>query len=645
MHDSEMHSDSEDQQMIAGDMTLPQRFLAPWRKAAFVLGVCCSLYYMWVALVGIRYPQLDRSLFIFFGIALTFCLKPIRGGGLLVRCIDGALILVSLFATYHFNVRYDDFLEMVGAPITTLDAACAWLLIAACLEACRRVLGWSIPVLAVCFLIFLRFGSYVPPPMTHMDFDWSTIASYMYAGTDGLYSDLTYVLASQMFLFLVFGTFLMRAGAADYFARTSVALFGTRVGGTAKASVFSSAIIGSITGSAAANAAIVGTVTIPLMKSAGFKPHVAGGIEAAASTGGTILPPVMGVAAFIMVALTGIPYSTVAAYSILPAFFFFLCMYAQVHFYSRRNGLSGTPRSELPPRRETVLGGWYYVLPIVVIVTMVFLHFSLAFTALCAIIAAFITSWLNRTTHMGVRATLETLAKGSENALPIMVVAGPVAIMSECLLLPGTGLRITGLIIDLAHGNLAVTLLLVYIIAYVLGMGLSVVPAYIILATLAAPALIQLHVPILAAHLLVIWWSQASNIKPPVALAVYVTSSIAKSGLWETGWAAVLKAAGLFFIPVLFVYQPAIFFDGSTTAIIVTILTISAGIIVCAGAIEGFLFHKLTILARIALGCGGAVLCLGYNWVSISIGAALAAVTLLIPGSMLRVSAPHNATP
>lgn len=630
-------------EMPASPSGLRDRFLAPWRTIGFVLGVICSLYYMWVALVGIRYPQLDRSLFIFFGIALTFALKP-TGRNPVVRGLDGVVIVAALFATVHFNARYNDFLEMIGAPISTTDAVSAWILIVACLEACRRVLGWSIPILAVCFLFFLRYGTYVPQPLTHVDFDWSTIASYMYAGTDGLYSDLTYVLASQMFLFLVFGTFLMRAGAADYFARSSVALFGDRVGGTAKASVFSSAIIGSITGSAAANAAIVGTVTIPLMKASGFRAHVAGGIEAAASTGGTILPPVMGVAAFIMVALTGIPYSTVATYSVLPAFFFFLCIYAQVHFYARRNGLSGTPRAELPRRAATLASGWYYIAPVAVIVTMVFFHYSLAFTALCAIAAAFATSMVNRATRMGVRATLDTLAKGTQHALPIMVVAGPVAIMSECLLLPGTGLRVTGLIIDLAHGNLEITLLLVYIIAYVLGMGLSVVPAYIILATLAAPALIQLHVPVLAAHLLVIWWSQASNIKPPVALAVYVTSSIAGTGLWETGWSAVLKAAGLFFIPVLFVYQPAIFLNGSVLEIVVTCVVIGIGIVVSAGAIEGFLLHPLTVVSRIALGVGGVVLMLGYNLLTIAIGSAITAATLLFPSELLRGATARQAS-
>ena len=610
-------------------------FLAPWTFPAFAVGVACSSYYLWVAAVGIQYPQLDRSLFIFFGIALAFALRP-ASQSVILRFLDVIFIVGSVAATVHFNMRYDDFLQMVGAPISALDMAYAWFLVVACLEACRRVLGWSVPILAVCFLLFLRYGTLIPAPFNHVDFDWGTIASYLYAGTDGLYSDLTYVLASQMFLFLVFGTFLIRAGAADYFARASVALVGDRVGGTAKAAVACSAIVGSITGSAAANAAISGSVTIPLMIAAGFKRHVAGGIEAAASTGGTVLPPVMGVAAFIMVALTGIPYTTIALYSAVPAILYFVCVYAQVHFYARRNNLSGMPRSELPPLRATLASGWYYVIPVSVIVAMVAMNYSLAYTAMFAIIATLVTSWFRKETRMGLRGTLDALSRGAQQALPIMVVAGPVAIMSECLLLPGTGLRVTGMIIDVAHGNLEITLLLVYIIAYVLGMGLSVVPAYIILATLAAPALIQLHVPVLAAHLLVMWWSQASNIKPPVALAVYVTASIAESGLWPTGWAAVLKGAGLFFIPVLFIYQPPLLFDGTPAEIAVTLTTITLGIIVCAAAIEGFFRHRLSVVVRLMLGLGGILLLLGYNVITLGIAIAVAAAAVLLSEAQWR---------
>lgn len=606
-----------------------ERFVGPWRILSFILGGTCTLYYMWVALVGIHYPQLDRSLFIFFGIALGMAMKP-TSKSVIVRSIDLLVIVGAAAATLRFNSMYLIFVNMIGDPISDLDMVCGWFVVVASLEACRRALGWSVPILSVVFLLFFRFGSLVPAPLTHVDFDARTIASYMFAGTDGLYNDLTYVLASQMFLFLVFGTFLLRSGASDFFSHAALALVGNRVGGTAKAAVASSAVIGSITGSAAANAAIVGTMTIPLMKKSGFQAHVAGGIEAAASTGGTILPPVMGIAAFIMVALTGIPYWTIATYSVIPALLYFFFVYMQVHFYARDKGLLGLPRAELPKIGTTLAQGWYYLLPVVVIVSMVLLRYSLSFTALLAIGATLLTSWTRPTTRMGPRAILNALVAGAQNALPIMTVAGPVAIMSECLLVPGTGLRITGLILSVGHGNLAYTLGLVYVIAYVLGMGLSVVPAYLILATLAAPALIQLHVPIIAAHLLVMWWSQASNIKPPVALAVYVTSAIAGSGLWETGWAAVLKGAGLFFLPVLFVYQPPLLLDGTLFQILSTLVLIIAGIVFCAAGIEGFFRRHLTIVPRVIIGSGGVLLVFGHDPVSVAIAAVVIGAGIML---------------
>ncbi len=606
-----------------------ERFVGPWKKLAYTVGVACSLYYMWTALVGIHYPQIDRSFFILVGIVLGFAMKP-AGCSVSLRLLDAVFIVGAVVATLRFILKYEDFVTSIGLPISDVDMAFGWFMVAACLESCRRALGLSVPIIAVVFLIYFRYGTVFPAPFTHADFDFRTIASYMYAGTDGLYSDLTYVLASQMFLFLVFGTFLLHSGASEFFSRAALALVGDRVGGTAKAAVASSAVIGSITGSAAANAAVVGTVTIPLMKAAGFKPHVAGGIEAAASTGGTVLPPVMGVTAFLMVALTGIPYSTIAIYSAVPALLYFFFVYAQVHFYARRNGLSGQPRSQLPPVGPTLRSGWHYVIPVFVVVAMVWFNYSLAFTALLAIGATLVTSWIRADSRMGPRDILNCLAEGAQHALPIMAVAGPVAIMSECLLVPGTGLRLTGLIISTGHGSLAATLGLVYAIAYVIGMGLSVVPAYLILATLAAPALIQLQVPVLAAHLLVTWWSQASNIKPPVAMAVYVTSSIAGAGLWPTGWAAVLKGAGLFFLPVLFIYQPPLLLNGSSFEIVSTISAITIGIVFCAAGIEGYFWRTLSWLPRVILGLGGCLLVFIHGALSFAIAAAVIAAGILI---------------
>jgi len=587
-------------------------FTGPWNGSANIVAAAGALYYIYFAATGIQYPALDRSLFILLGMLIAFMTRPL-GGTVLLRTVDILLIGAAILCTVRFNLMYLSFLQMVGLPISNLDLWLGWIMIALSFEACRRILGLAIPVMGILFLLFLFYGPHAPQPFTHIGFDARTIASYMYAGTDGIYGHITYVLASQMFLFLVFGAFLMRSGASDFFAQASMALVGHRPGGTAKAAVASSTIIGSITGSAAANVAISGSMTIPLMKAAGFKPHVAGGIEAAASTGGTIMPPVMGVAAFIMVALTGIPYSDVVLYSATPALLYFFFVYTQVHFYAQRNGLHGAPRHELPPVNATLKGGWFYLLPVGVVVAGVFQGYSLAFIGLIGIVAAFAVSWVSRKDRMMSKDIFLTLAAGTRQAMPIIVVAGPVAIIAQSVMLPGTGLRITGMLVSAGSGDLALTLLLIFAVAYVLGMGLSVVPAYILLATLAAPALLQLGVPLLAAHLLVMWWGQASNITPPVALASFVAASIAEAPLWRTGWQAVLKGAGLFLIPVLFAYQPGLLYAASPFQNVLTIGSIVLGIIAASGAIEGFLFHRLSVIERVLLGGGAAVLLFGHS--------------------------------
>lgn len=606
---------------------LLERFTQPWERPALAFGACVSAYYMYVAIIGVFAPELDRSLFIFAGIVLALMLKPL-GKSILARIVDVILLAAATFGTLRFNLQYDTFLQNIGLPLSPVDVWTGWIMTLLSMEACRRVLGWIIPILAGLGLLFLYFGQYVPGDFRHSGFDADTIASYMYASTDGLYGSITYILAIHMFLFLVFGQFLIRSGASEFFSDMSTALLGHRAGGTAKASVASSALIGSITGSAAANVGVTGTVTIPMMIRSGYKPHVAGGTEAAASTGGTILPPVMGVAAFIMVALTGIPYYEIVMYSAVPALLYFLNVYLQVHFYARRHNLMGLPRSQCPPVWPTFRSGWFYLVPIVVVIVLVVQAYSLHRIAFLAIVTVVVISWFKRGAGMGPRAIIESMAEGARGALPIIVIAGAVSIIAQALLLPGTGLQITGMIISAAGGDLALTLLFIFFVAYILGMGLSVVPAYVILATLAAPALIRLDVPILAAHLLVMWWGQASNITPPVALASYVASTIARAGIWATGWSAVLKGSGLFFLPILFVYQPGLLFDGTPFQIVVTLSTVVLGLVAIAGAIEGHLIHRLGWLERGGLLMAGILLILARSVLLAGLGLALAAIVL-----------------
>ena len=585
---------------------LRDHLASPRRLLAAVAAFACTAYYMYVATVGTFAPQLDRSLFIFFGVVLAILLKPL-GTKRWAVAVDAAIVVAVAVATWRFNANYMTFARNAGFPIGDLDMAMGWIMILACLEAARRALGPLMASLGVVFLLFLYAGPLVPQPFQHVGFDLRTIATAMYGGTDGLYGGITYVLASNMFLFLVFGAFLMRAGASAFFTDLCLALMGRHAGGGAKAAVGSSCLTASINGSAAANVAITGSLTIPMMTRQGYRPHVAAGIEAAASTGGTVMPPVMGAAAFIMVAITGISYSEIAIHAAVPALLYFLTVFMQVHFYARRHDLRGMPAAECPQLGEVLRRGWPFLVPIAAIVTLIFLDYSLRRTGLLAIVAVVVASWLTAE-RMGPREILTSMIEGAQGALPILAIAGIVSIMAGAILLPGTGLKITGLIINLADQSLAMTVTTVFLIAYILGMGLSVLPAYVILATLAAPALIQLGIPTLGAHMLVLWWGQASNVTPPVALASYVAAGIAKTSTWATGNAAVLKAAGLFFLPVLFVYQPGILLDGGVVAIAATLASVVAGIVCIAAAIEGFYVTRLGALERFAIAAGGAAL-------------------------------------
>lgn len=602
-------------------------FIGPWPIAAWIISLACSLYYTYTAIFGIAQPSLDRSFFIYVGIALAIFLKPL-GRNVPLRLVDCVLLALATWSTVHFNIHFNEYMESAGFGLGRLDLFLGAAIILISIEAARRALGLAIPLIAATFLAYLFAGPWIPGALHHSGFTFEAVVSNLYASTEGLYGVITYTLASTLFLFLVFGQFLVRSGASAFYSDLCLSFLGKRPGGGAKAAVTSSMIVGSITGSAAANVAITGVITIPLMIRSGYKRHIAAGIEAAASTGGTVLPPVMGSAAFIMVALTGIPYSEIALYSAIPAVIYYLVVFLQVHFYAKRNDLKGLPPEECPPFLTVLKRGWPHFLPIVIIVVMVYWDYSLSRTALFAMIASVLASWSNKETRMGPWAIIKALADGSKHGLSIIVIAAPVSIMTLAMLMPGTGLKITAMLIDMGHGQLAATIAMIFIIGYVLGMGLSVVPSYIILATLAAPALMRLGVPIMAAHFVVMWWGQASNITPPVALASYVAANIAESPLWKSGNAAVIKGAGLFFLPVLFVYQPALLLNGSILDIVVTIGSILAGVVLIAAGIEGYLLRKSSIQFRLAYVAIGALLIIANELLQV-IALAIAAAALI----------------
>ena len=581
----------------SGTQSLGERLCDDWKSLGFAIGLGTTCYYLVVATIGTFSPALDRSLFIYAGVALSICHFPLART-MFARLFDGVFLAAVTYATFRFNQMYLFFAENEGDDIGDFDMVMGWIMIIGVIEAGRRCLGPAMAVISTLFLLFLYFGNYVPWPFVHSGFQLREIATALYAQTDGLYGSITYVLASNLFLFLVFGVFLIRSGASDFFTDICLSILGTRAGGGAKAAVGSSFITASISGSASANVAITGSITIPMMIRTGYRPAVAGGIEAAASTGGTVMPPVMGASAFIMVALTGFSYGKIVLFATAPALLYFLNVYLQVHFYARRNGLKGLPADDCPGFRETLKSGWMFLVPIAVVVVLVYLDYSLRRVGLLAIASVIVATWFT-SRKMGPRDIVAAMADGAKSSLPIIGIAGPVSIIAGAVLLPGTGIRVTGLIIDLADSNLAFTVLFIFIIGYILGMGLSVIPAYVILATLAAPALIQLGIPVMAAHLLVLWWGQASNVTPPVALAAYMAAGISKERLWPVCNVAMVKGMAIFYLPVLFVYQPGLMLEGTAVEICLTIGTLAVGGLAISAGVEGFFYTSLSAIMRL----------------------------------------------
>jgi TRAP transporter 4TM/12TM fusion protein len=425
------------------------------------------------------------------------------------------------------------------------------------LEVARRVLGWSMALIGVGFILYCLLGPWMPEVFAHRGFRIERVVNALYLTQDGVFGVMADVLATYVILFIFFGAFLQKSGAGRFFIDVPLALVGRSAGGPAKVAVLASALFGSISGSAIANTVATGAFTIPMMKRAGFKPHVAGAIEPAASIGGMFMPPVMGAGGFLMAELTGIPYVSIMAMSVFPAFLYFLSVLTMVHFEAKKHGIEGL-REELPRASVILKREWYMALPLVVIIVLMLMGFSPGLSAFWATLSCVAMSWVRKDTRMGPREIWEATLVGARNTLIIGATVGVIGIIVGAIALTGIGLKFSDIIISLASGNLFVAIVLIGLASLVLGMGVPVTAAYLITAVLAVPALGELGVMIVAAHQIVYWFSQDSNITPPVCVAAYAGAAIAGSDPWRTGWTSFKFAKLLYVMPLLFAYTPAI---------------------------------------------------------------------------------------
>ncbi|SMF01960.1 TRAP transporter permease [Pseudobacteriovorax antillogorgiicola] len=591
----------------------------PRQTLLALLSVAMVSFYVYTAAFAPLGPQYHRGIYVGISLVMIFLSYPSKLGTWVGKPIDVILIVAATGTVSYWMTQYEALNLRAGAENSTdFMVSCIGIVVA--LEASRRVLGFSFVLIALLMLGFAYAGPWMPEMIQHGGFEIEEIANYLFVSTGGVFGIMANVLATYVILFIFFGAFLEKSGGAKFFIDLPLALAGHKAGGPGKVSVIASGLFGSISGSAIANTVSTGSFTIPLMKKSGFKPEVAGAIEPAASIGGMFLPPIMGAGGFIMAELVERSYSDIMVIAILPALLYFLGVFFMIHFEAKRSGVTGLSPSELPDTRVVLKEGAWHGLPLLVIVISMILGRSAGYSAVLGIGACILVSWIIGKEPMKIPQILSAMIDGAKATLVIGATVGVIGVVVGVVDLTGIGLQISEMILSVAkgielsqfipglvdipateinrYGQLLVTLILVAISSLVLGMGMPVTASYLVSAVLVVPAFTELGVSAIAAHMIVYWLSQDSNITPPVCVAAYAGAAIAKSDPWKTGWTAFRYAKMLYIMPILFAFHPEILLSGDWPNIALVYLGAIAGTVCFSSFVQGYLIEPLSPLGR-----------------------------------------------
>ncbi|MBQ0709954.1 MULTISPECIES: TRAP transporter permease [unclassified Ochrobactrum] len=583
-------------------------------KILFAIAVAFSVFQLWTSAYSPLPSQVVRSVHVGFLLLLLFGLYANASTVAAKRAAFWlAAIVAFLLSLYHW-VFYEDLVIRAGEP-NTPDIIIGILVVALVFWAGKKMMGWTLPLICAIFLLYGLFGQYLPQPFNHRGYDFEQVVEVLFLGTEGIYGTPIYVSSSYIFLFILFGAFLERAGMIQLFNDIAMGTVGASRGGPAKVSVISSALMGTINGSGVANVVTTGAFTIPLMKRSGFRSAFAGGVEAVASMGGQIMPPVMGAVAFIMAETLGLPYVEIVKAAIVPAILYFITVFVMVDLEARRLRMKGLDKSDMPSALDAIRKRWFLVLPLVALVWLLFSGYTplfagtvgLSLTALIILgvpvsgsmsmplrvlfwialgimsAAAFGTTFnifgytlrgitliivlvallvainfLVRGGRETLNLCLQSLAEGAKNALPVGIACALVGIIIGVLALTGAGSTFARVIVSVGENSLFFSLILTMLACLVLGMGIPTIPNYIITSSIAGPALLHLDVPLLVSHMFVFYFGIMADLTPPVALAAFAAAPIARESGMKIGMQAIRIAVAGFAVPFMAVYEPVI---------------------------------------------------------------------------------------
>lgn len=579
-------------------------------KIVAAIAIAFSIFQLYTAIFGVLDAHLQRGVHLGFGLALVFLLYPTCKSWSRHKLHPFDLLLAVLGAAAPAYIIYEyQNLVLRAGTVSDMDLAVGIIGIILVIEAARRVVGIPMVCVVLVFIAYAFAGPYMPGVLAHRGLTPAQLVSHLYFTTEGIFGIPLGVSSTFIFLFILFGAYLESTGLGKFFIDIANAIAGWASGGPAKVAVLSSGLMGTVSGSSVANVVGTGSLTIPMMKKLGYHKDFAGAVEAAASTGGQLMPPVMGAAAFLMAEFVGVPYIDIVKAAIIPALLYFAGVWLGVHFEAKRSNLKGIPRSELPKIGTLLRERGHLALPLVVIVYLLVSGYTPMRAALVAIILSILCSALRKSTRMKPIEIVKGLEKGARNVLGVLVACAAAGIIIGVVTKTGVGLKLASGLLELSGGMLLPTMFFTMITAIILGMGVPTTANYVITSTIAAPALVQMGVPVLAAHMFVFYFGIIADVTPPVALAAYAGAGISGGNALKTGVNASKLAIAAFIIPYIFVLSPVILMvEGTPLDLISVTVTALIGMVSLSSALIGFLADKCNLLERLLLVAGGLLM-------------------------------------
>ena len=579
-------------------------------KVISALAITFSVFQLYTAIFGVLDAQLQRAVHLGFAMALSFLLYPSRKSWSRTKLhpLDLVLAVLSAASPAYICICYQQ-LAMRSGIVTPVDLIMGVMGLLLVIEATRRVVGIPMVVVVLAFLAYAFAGPYMPGVMVHRGLTVQQLIGHLYYTTEGIFGIPLGVSSTFIFLFILFGAYLESTGLGKFFIDLANAVAGWASGGPAKVAVLSSAFMGTVSGSSVANVAGTGSFTIPMMKKLGYRKEFAGAVEAASSTGGQLMPPVMGAAAFLMAEFVGAPYIEIVEAAVVPAMLYFAGLWLGVHLEAKRTNLKGVPRDQLPKAWLIFKERGHLALPLIVIVYLLVSGYTPMRAALVAIVLSILASSLRKSTRMKPIEIVNGLESGARNVLGVVIACASAGIIIGVVTKTGVGLKLASGLLALSGGMLLPTMFFTMITSLILGMGVPTTANYVITSTIAAPALIQMDVPVLAAHMFVFYFGIIADVTPPVALAAYPASGISGGKPLLTGVNASKLAIAAFIIPYIFVLSPELLMINATpTGILWAVATAIIGMVGLSSAMIGYLYYYSTWYERIILFASGLLM-------------------------------------